>query len=72
MSRRVAVLGLLSMSVMIAVTIVFLSGVLSEHPGDVAPGGAGGGSSSGATLDAPCGSCDARHQRLGKDQSGKD
>ncbi len=38
----------------------------------VPPGATGSGSSSSGTLYVPCGSCDARHQRLKKGRSGKD
>ncbi len=72
MSLRAAVFGLLAIAVMIVATIVFLSGTLNEPPGAVPPDAAGGGSSSSGTLYVPCGSCDARHQRLKKGRSGKD
>jgi hypothetical protein len=72
MSRQAAVLGLLAVVVMIVATTAFLSVTLNERPEAKLTGTAGGGSSSSGTLDVPCGSCDARHQRLKKDRSGKD
>ncbi len=72
MNRRVAVFGLLAIAVMIVAAVVFLSGRLSEHPAAAPPGAAGGDSSSSATPYVPCNSCDARHQRLEKERSGKD
>lgn len=67
MSRRAAAFGLLAIAVMIVAAIVFLSGALNEHPGAAPPGG----SVSSETPYVPCTSCDARHQRLGKDRSGE-
>ena len=72
MSRRAAVFGLLAIAVMIVAAVVFLSGRLSENPTAAPPGAAGGDSSSSEPSYVPCGSCDARHQRLEKDRSGED
>ena len=72
MSRRAAVFGLLAIAVMIVAAVVFLSGRLSEHPAAAPPGAAGGDSSSSATPFGPCNCCDARHQRLMEERSGKD
>ncbi len=69
MNRRVAVFGLLAIAVMIVAAVVFLSGRLSEHPAAAPPGG---DSSSSTTPYVPCNSCDARHQRLMEERSGKD
>jgi len=63
MRRRTAVFGLLAMAAMVAAAIVFGAGMLDERT-PTAP--------SGETSYAPCASCDARHQRLGKDRSGTD
>ncbi len=63
MSRRASVSGLLAIAAMIAAAIVFRAGLLNERTATTP---------SGATSYVPCASCDARHQRLGKDQSGKD
>ncbi len=69
MNRRAAMFGLLAMAVMIVAAMVFFSGSSSEPAGAVPPGG---DSSSSATPYVPCNSCDARHQRLEKERSGKD
>jgi hypothetical protein len=63
MSRRTAVFGLLAIAAMIVAGFVLRAGMLNERPAEVAPG---------ATSDVPCASCDARHQRLQKDRSGKE
>ena len=68
MRRRTAVFGLLAIAAMVAAALVFLSGGLSDPP----PGPAGGASAAGETWYIPCGSCDARHQRLANDPPGND
>lgn len=68
MSRRTAVIGLLAITAMIVAAMVFLLGSLDDHPGTL-PSGA---SSSSEAPYVPCASCDARHQRLGRNRPGED
>ena len=63
MSRRVGVFGLLAIAVMVAAVMVLLSGRLSERTATAPPG---------EISYVPCSSCDARHQRLQQERSGKD
>ena len=63
MSRRAAVFGLLAIAAMIVAGFVLRAGMLNERPPTTPPG---------AASYVPCASCDARHQRLQKDRSGKE
>jgi hypothetical protein len=63
MRRQTAIFGLLAIAAMVVAAIVS-GAVLLNEPTPTAP--------SGETSYVPCASCDARHQRLGKDRSGKD
>ncbi len=65
MRRQTAIFGLLAIAAMVVAAIVS-GAVLLNEPTPTAPSG------ETETSYVPCASCDARHQRLGKDLSGND
>lgn len=72
MKNRATIIGLLAISVVVVAAIMFLSRSSSEPQGGVASVAASGSSVPGETPYVPCGSCDARHNRLKKGRSGED
>ena len=72
MNRPANIFGLLAISVVIVAAAVLLSRSLSEPQRAGTSGAVSASSSSSETSYTPCGSCDARHERLKKDRSGKD
>ena len=72
MKSRATIIGLLAISVVIVAAIMFLSRSSSEPQGGVVSGAVSGNSVPGETPYVPCGSCDARHNRLKKGRSVED
>jgi hypothetical protein len=70
--NRATIIGLLAISVVIVAAIMFHSRSSSDPQGGVMSGAASGSSVPGETSYVPCGSCDARHNRLKKGRSGED